>query len=139
LLAAAALGVLIGLGGALIGTRWLAPSPTVLTEVALEALPGHTGRGTAQLLRDGQQILLEVHVESAVPAGDYLELWLLDRGQTRMYPLGVLPSDGVGTYPVPPFLGDSLDGFTIVDVSLEPDDGDPAHSSDSVVRGTLPM
>jgi hypothetical protein len=25
-----------------------------------------------------------------------------------------------------------------VDVSLEPDDGDPAHSGDSVLRGQLP-
>ena len=27
--------------------------------------------------------------------------------------------------------------FPVVDVSIEPADGDPAHSGDSVVRGTL--
>ena len=36
-------------------------------------------------------------------------------------------------------LGDSLDGFTIVDVSLEPYDGNAAHSLKSQVRGTLPL
>jgi hypothetical protein len=31
-----------------------------------------------------------------------------------------------------------LDGFTIVDVSIEPYDGNPEHSRISEVRGTLP-
>ena len=31
-----------------------------------------------------------------------------------------------------------LEGFTIVDVSIEPYDGNPEHSRDSQVRGTLP-
>ena len=38
-----------------------------------------------------------------------------------------------------PQLGTDLAGFTIVDVSSEPPDGDARHSLDSVVRGTLPL
>ena len=33
--------------------------------------------------------------------------------------------------------GIDLDEFTLVDVSAEPVDGDPAHSGDSIVRGEL--
>ncbi len=55
-----------------------------------------------------------------------------------MYSLGVLPATGSGTYPLPGLLGDGLEGFTIVDVSIEPYDGNPEHSRDSQVRGTLP-
>ena len=42
------------------------------------------------------------------------------------------------TYPLPTLLADGLDGFTIVDVSIEPYDGNPEHSRNSQVRGTLP-
>ena len=35
---------------------------------------------------------------------------------------------GPGNYPIPPQLGDDLAGFTIVDVSIEPYDGDARHS-----------
>ena len=74
-----------------------------------------------------------------VPAQDYRELWLINTDGKRMYSLGVLPPAGTGTYPVPPQLGSALDGFTIVDVSIEPYDGDARHSLDSQVRGTLPV
>ena len=56
-----------------------------------------------------------------------------------MYSLGVLPVSGEGTYPVPPQLSGDLSGFTIVDVSLEPYDGQVAHSANSLVRGSLPL
>jgi len=42
------------------------------------------------------------------------------------------------TYPLPTLLADGLDSFTIVDVSIEPYDGNPEHSRNSQVRGTLP-
>jgi anti-sigma-K factor RskA len=65
-------------------------------------------------------------------------VWLINSDGKRMYSLGVLPATGSGTYPLPGLLGDGLEGFTIVDVSIEPYDGNPEHSRDSQVRGTLP-
>ena len=53
-----------------------------------------------------------------------------------MISLGVLPPDGRGRYPVPAAAA-ALAGYTIVDISLEPYDGDAAHSRNSVLRGTL--
>jgi hypothetical protein len=55
-----------------------------------------------------------------------------------MYSLGVLSAAGTGTYPLPARLGSSLEGFNIVDVSIEPYDGNVLHSQNSQVRGTLP-
>ena len=55
-----------------------------------------------------------------------------------MYSLGVLPPSGVQSYPIPPELDGGLGAYTIVDVSLEPYDGNSAHSHNSLVRGSLP-
>jgi hypothetical protein len=48
--------------------------------------------------------------------------------------LGVLEI-GSGRFPVP--AGVDLAAYGTVDVSREPLDGDPAHSTDSVARGAL--
>ena len=40
-----------------------------------------------------------------------------------------------GTFPLP--AGVDLSEYSVVDVSREPSDGDPAHSGDSIVRGAL--
>jgi len=42
---------------------------------------------------------------------------LINTDGKRMYSLGVLPGGGTSTF-VPTGLGDELDGFTIVDISL---------------------
>ena len=57
-----------------------------------------------------------------------------DPDVTQLVSLGVLEGDS-GTFAIP--AGLELDELPVVDVSLEPFDGDPAHSGDSVVRGTL--
>ncbi len=82
--------------------------------------------------RDGD---LELQVDLPTPpSGDgFYEVWLLgaDAGAVA---LGVLES-GTGRFPVP--AGVDLADYATVDVSLEPLDGDPAHSTDSVARGAL--
>ncbi len=40
-----------------------------------------------------------------------------------------------GTFEVPDDV--DLDRFDVVDVSVEPDDGDPTHSGASILRGDL--
>lgn len=53
-----------------------------------------------------------------------------------MVSLGVLPQGTSNrSYPVPQSLLD--EGYVIVDISREPLDDQPAHSGDSIVRGTL--
>jgi anti-sigma-K factor RskA len=53
-----------------------------------------------------------------------------------MVSLGVLDPRAGGTFQIP--AGATTQGYRIVDISLEPDDGNPEHSHDSIIRGTLP-
>jgi anti-sigma-K factor RskA len=133
--AAAALGLVVGAGATVIVSR---NRVEVAASVPLSALPGHTGHGTAELLRGRDDPELRVSVEAPLPQDRYREVWLINSDGKRMYSLGVLPPSGSGTYPLPALLGDGLEGFTIVDVSIEPYDGNPEHSRDSQVRGSLP-
>ena len=50
-----------------------------------------------------------------------------------MRSLGLL--DDAGEYAIPADI--DLSEFSVVDVSIEPDDGDPTHSGRSILRGTL--
>ncbi len=73
---------------------------------------------------------------TALPDNDgFYEVWLLDADATRLVALGALPAGAIGTFTVPPGL--SLDEYPVVDISLESYDGDPGHSSDSLMRGIL--
>jgi anti-sigma-K factor RskA len=133
--AAAALGLVVGAGATVIINR---NDVQVAASTALSALPGHTGHGTAELLRTPNDPELRVSVDGPQPADRYREVWLINSDGQRMYSLGVLPESGTATYPLPTLLANGLDGFTIVDVSIEPYDGNPKHSRNSQVRGTLP-
>lgn len=133
--AAAAFGLIVGAGATVIINR---DRIEVAASTPLTALPGHTGHGTAELLRARDDPELRVSVEAPLPQDRYREVWLINSDGKRMYSLGVLPASGSGTYPLPALLGNGLEGFTIVDVSIEPYDGNPEHSRDSQVRGTLP-
>ena len=135
---AAAAGVIVGLAGVLGFQSLRAVGTTVVASTPLRALPGHTGSGRADLVQAGGSRLLRVEVD-APPAGpDYRELWLINTDGARMYSLGVLPASGVQSYPIPPELDAGLGAYTIVDVSIEPYDGNAAHSHNSLVRGSLP-
>jgi Anti-sigma-K factor rskA len=138
---AAAIGLIAGVGGTVLVDNLREPEAQVVASATLDPLPGQAGQGTAQLVREGETTQLRVSVTGEAPpsAQEYREVWLINTDGERMYSLGVLPVDGAGAYAVPAGLDDSLDGFTIVDVSLEPYDGNAAHSLRSQVRGTLPV
>jgi hypothetical protein len=106
----------------------------VVSAVDLERLAG-SGSGRAELVdADGT---LQIRLETdELDAGDgYLELWLIDPSVTRLVSLGPLRPDGV--YDVP--AGVDPAEFPIVDISVEPVDGDPTHSGDSLLRGELSL
>ena len=135
---AAAIGVIVGIGATAIVNLTRADEAQVLSSTALVALPGHSGEGTAELIRERETTELRVRVDGAAPQQEFREVWLINADGKRMYSLGVLSTAGTGTYPLPARLGSSLEGFNIVDVSVEPYDGNVAHSQNSQVRGTLP-
>lgn len=130
LLAAAAAVVLV-VAGVIVATRDSSDAD-VVAQAPLEPL-GTTGSGRAELLDEGGTMRL--HVETAdLDAGDgFLEVWVIDPTVTRLVSLGPLRPDG--TYDLPAGLDPAE--FPIVDVSVEPIDGNPTHSGDSVLRGEL--
>ncbi|PTT59129.1 anti-sigma factor [Arthrobacter sp. HMWF013] len=128
---AAAAAVLLVAGG----TVWsLNRAPDPVAQAELTPLAQFSATGSAKVLSaaDGSR-RLEVKLSKDEAQG-YQEVWLIAPDLSRLVSLGVMNSD-TGTFEVP--AGLELADFPIVDVSDEPVDGNPAHSSVSIVRGTL--
>jgi anti-sigma-K factor RskA len=106
----------------------------VVAATALERL-GDRGSGSAELLDDDGRLELRVDTSDLDPGDGFLELWMIDPSVTRLVSLGPLRPNGV--YELPPGLDPRE--FPVVDVSVEPLDGNPTHSGDSVLRGQLPV
>ncbi|MEO8107171.1 MAG: anti-sigma factor, partial [Actinomycetes bacterium] len=109
-------------------------APPVIASASLAALPQHQGGGTAEIIETdaGAELIVDA---SDLSSGDgFYEVWLIDPATSQMIGLGAL-IDNSGRFPIPDGL--DLSRYTLVDVSLEPLDGDPVHSTDSVVRGEL--
>lgn len=132
---AAAAGVVVG--GA--GVGWVASRDDdraeVVASAALDPLPGWDAEGTArvEVRPDGERVLVVTVADGQADDG-FREVWLLRPDVSGLVSLGTLTGDS-GRFDLPPGL--DLDEFSVVDVSLEPFDGDPAHSGDSIVRGPL--
>ena len=116
---AAALGLVVGAGGAVALERLRTPPTQLLASTALQPLPGWNGGGTAQLVRDGSIDQLRVRVSAPNPSDAFRELWLINTDGQRMVSLGVLDASGQGSYPLPPVLTGDLRGYVVVDVSAE--------------------
>jgi anti-sigma-K factor RskA len=131
--AAAVIGAGIALGAVAFAQR--TPPTTSLADARLQALGGSGAEGTAVVVeRADHSLELDVTLSGGQPGGGYLEVWLAEPGLARMVAVGVL-HDGRGALALP--AGLSIRSYPVVDVSDEPLDGDPAHSSDSVARGLL--
>jgi hypothetical protein len=137
-LLAAAVGLVVGIGST-VAVNQTSGRSEIVSSTPLVALPGQNGSGTAELVRRRGVTELHVQVKASSPDQAYRELWLINTDGKRMYSVGVLPPSGAGTYPIPPQLSGGLSGFTIVDVSIEPYDGNAEHSHNSLVRGSLPL
>ncbi len=127
--AAALLLVAIPVGLALTGGF----DPDLQAELA--ALEGFDGSGEAEI--DGRDLRVRFDGSEA-PDGSFYELWLLDFEGEELVDLESLGEVEVaedGSFVLPDDI--DLDRFDVVDVSIEPDDGDPTHSGASILRGGL--
>lgn len=136
--AAAVLGVAAGLG---IGAVLTAPpEATVVARLGPVGSLAPAGSGTVELVgRTGERAMV-VRLAGVTDSagGQYLEVWLMDRAGRRLVSLGVLARDGDGyrgQFTVPADL--PMDDFGVIDVSAERWDGDPGHSTVSLLRGDL--
>jgi hypothetical protein len=131
--AAAAAGVLVGGVGTWSVVRQ--PDLDVVASAVLEPLPGWDALGEARVVTDesGRRVLA-VDLDDDVPVDGFREVWLLRPDVSGLVSVGTLEGTS-GRFELPDGL--DLDEFSVVDVSQEHFDGDPAHSGDSIVRGPL--
>jgi hypothetical protein len=108
---------------------------SVVAAADLTSLEGSDPRGLARVVDTGGSTTLRVRARDLGDEDGFHEVWLINVDGTRMVALGVLPEGDVGEFEVPQGLLD--EGYRIVDISVEPDDGDPTHSGVSLARGEL--
>ena len=111
------------------------PTATVVASTTLAALPEREGSGSAEIVdtKTGQELVVDV---SGLTSGEgFYEVWLINPDTFAMVGLGALDGGESGRFVIPDGL--DLSQYRVVDVSIEPFDGDPVHSTDSVVRGEI--
>jgi hypothetical protein len=140
LVAASIAGILVG-GTAAVGLSSMlsddtvsAPVASVVASTTLAALPDHEGSGDARIVDTPRGQELIVDVANLTSSDGFYEVWLINPDTFEMVGLGAL-NGANGRFAIPDGL--DLSQYRVVDVSSEPFDGDPKHSSDSVVRGEL--
>lgn len=135
---AAAAALVVGVAvGQVVGGRDGEPGrqPTVIAETDLTTVQGTAPRGLARVVESDGSVTLHVEASALGGRSGLREVWLLNVDGTRMVSLGFLPPAETGDFDVPQRLLEQ--GYRIVDISIEPDDGNPAHSGVSVARGEL--
>lgn len=89
--------------------------------------------------RDGTYTIQLTNTQFPELSDDDLELWLIQPDEAGapvdVAPVSLIDPDGDGVYEVPAGL-DPTTHF-VVDISIEPRDGDAAHSGQSILRGAL--
>ena len=133
--AAAAAGAIVGgVGVGMVVSQPGAVETQLVAQGDLANLATEDAAGTARVERreDGTEVLVIDTTYEEVDGA--LEVWLIDTDVQGMVSLGFLTADH-GEFVIP--AGYAVDAFPIVDISVEPPDGDPTHSGDSVTRGIL--
>jgi hypothetical protein len=136
-----AAGVVIGVSGAAAFQELRSedsppPEDTLVASAELDELGVGGTSGTAEIRESGDARVLEVTLADRTQGGGFREVWLLDPATGDLISLGVL-NGTASTFELPDDL--DLRDYPTVDVSREPLDGDPAHSSDSIARGDLAL
>lgn len=131
--AAALVGAVVGAGAVAVLNGRDDAEP--LTSVALDQLAEAPASGRAEVVvrADGSRAL-RVDLDAPALEDEYYEVWLIEPNVVDMVPLGVV-RPGAQSFELPSGL--DLAQYPIVDVSVEPIDGDPTHSGVSVARGVL--
>jgi len=143
--AAAAVVLIVGVGVIVVANRH--GSDDVLSSAVLVHDPakfdplGADSAATAKLVERGGHLEIELTDTTlpSVPSDDDLELWLIEPDSAGnpvdIAPVSLIEGSGPGTYRVP----DGVDPSShyVVDISIEPRDGDAAHSGRSILRGAL--
>jgi anti-sigma factor RsiW len=124
--AAVLLALLLGVGG------YYAGRDRGQTVALAATTGGATAEARMQGAGDGQIMTMTARGLPRPPAGAYYEVWLVDDAG-KEFPVGVLAANGEGIWSLP---AEVAARYRVIDVTLEPADGDPSRSDESVLRGT---
>jgi anti-sigma-K factor RskA len=135
--AVAAAAMALGAFGAAVVTGGHPATQPVVAQGSLRPFDSpRSATGTVTVLAQGATRHMIVRTEdlSSPPSRKFYEVWLLDPITQKMLPVGLLPPSGNGEFQVTAGL---MAGYSAVDVSLQSDNGNPAHSQTSVLRASL--
>jgi len=134
--AAATAGVVGGIGA----TMWISGLVSSTGETTLASAPladlateATVGRAQVDVRGDGTRVLV-VDTDYHQVNDASIEVWMIDSAVEGMISLGYLSSDH-GEFVIP--AGFDYAAYPIVDISIEPNDGNPQHSGVSITRGIL--
>jgi anti-sigma-K factor RskA len=122
-----------GFGIGVLASRDSSP-PTGPQAILAPLAGGPAGARAVAAVVDGDRLRVEVSGLPASQAGSFYELWLLNTPEDLVGLASFrVPDSGTATITVP--LPADPDRFQFLDISVEPADGKPSHSGDSVLRG----
>jgi hypothetical protein len=136
-LVALAAAVVVIAGAIAAGLGLSGSGPAVTNQAALRPLQGPAGASgavTVTAASGARQVQVSTDGLPAPGQGHFYEVWLLDPATLKMMPMGALAPSGQATFGVATGL---MAGYSAVDISLQANNGNPAHSAVSVLRGTL--
>ena len=141
-IAAALILVVVGIG--IIASRndrdVLATAKLTFDPASFDPL-GEGSSATVSLVksRSGKEIVIDTASLPTDLSDEDLEMWLIEADTSGkildLVPLGIVDPTRHGTFDVPK--GYDTSRYSVVDISVEPRDGNPAHSSRSILRGSL--
>lgn len=126
----------VAVAASLLAVRTPAESP--VAEVAgLRPLEAPTDAGGTVVVRTAgstREMLVTTAGLPTPPPDHFYEVWLLEPSTNKMAPVGMLDPSGRSVYGI---AAPVMAQYLAVDISLQANDGDPAHSATSVLRGTF--
>jgi anti-sigma-K factor RskA len=135
--AAAVIVGLVGLGWAVSRQSPTAPEAPVSAVASLRHLDAPTfatGVVVVRSIGSTRQMHIRIDGLGHPPPNHFYEVWLLRPATNKMLPVGILPPSGAANFELSASL---MSQYSAIDVSLQVNDGDATHSSQSVLRGPI--
>jgi hypothetical protein len=115
-----------------VGIAHRAPSPTLRVSLAPTTLmPGATGTAALRETNSGWEIKLDTHDLPRLDNGRFYEAWL--EGPKGKVSIGTFHTGAKVTL----WAGVEADEYTTLAITIQPENGDPAQSSDRVLTAPL--